>query len=334
MEAKIGQRKDQAGPLYKASMKEALPEEVAHGLHARAADIAGDFEPAKKWVKRLTKGKKDNRQIITSVGELHGLQQEIRDAADSAFRKGNNNIGIKLKSIHREVIDQLSNQMPDTYGAARKIYADDSSVMDAMNAGRKVLTSEVDEVSSNLSKLSKGEQEAYINGAVKTIRDRLMGGKEDKNAATKMASQLVRERLRPAFPDDQSFKTFVDRLDIEDTFAESYQKIFGGSQTQPRQEAKRIAAETIAGSPVIEGGDAITIAKNAVKKSLGLDQIPPVVWDDISSLLFTPIKDIPKKDIDSLLKYGISKRNLQQIQGDISGAIGVAGTQQALQRAE
>jgi len=327
----IDRRFKEASPLYEAAKKESLSTDDMVDFYNRSQSTAEGFEGVKNILNRFTKGKGEHKVFKTSIKELHSLQKELRDEANAAFNKGRTERGNAIMSMQKDLINTLSAKNPN-YAAGRKIWADESALNDAMKAGRNILKEDADMVSDNIANLSKSEQEAYISGAIKTIRDKLMVGRESSNTATKLSSQLVRERLRGAFPDDESFGKFINQLDIEDKYAQTYQKIYGGSQTQPRMQAEKDVAGIIRGGSGIsaEGSDILTKATSAIKSVLDMDEIPQVVVDDITRLMSTPVHKIPAKDLASLMKHGVSKSDLNKIRGAYSGAI----TQQAVQQAE
>jgi len=314
----VDKRSKEASPLYEAAKKESLSTDDMVDFYNRSQSVVDEFEGIKNVLNKFTKGKGDHKTFKTSIKELHSLQRELRDEASAAFNKGRSERGNALMQIQRDLIDTISAKNPN-YAAGRKIWADESSLNDAIKSGRNILKDDADYVMDNLASLSKSEQEAFINGAVKTIRDRLMVGRESSNTATKMASQLVRERLRGAFPDDESFNAFINQLDIEDKYAQTYQKIYGGSQTQPRQVADQELHQIITGrGKPMEGGDIVTKTVNAARKVLDMDDIPQPVIDDITRLMSTPVNKIPEKELKSLMKYGVSKADLNKIRGYVS----------------
>lgn len=331
----VDRRFKEASPLYEEAKKQHLTTDDMVDVYNKAQTIAEDFSPAKGMLNKFMRGKGDNKTFKTSIKELHSLQREFRDASNSAYRAGKNELGASYARMQKELVNTLSEKNP-SYGQARKIWADESALNDAIKAGRNILKEDADMVSDNIANLSKSEQEAYISGAVKTIRDKLMVGRESSNTATKLASQLVRERLRGAFPDDASFNQFINQLDIEDKFAQTYQKIYGGSQTQPRQIAEQELAKTIKGGGVpIQGPDIMSKVTNAAKKLLDMDNIPQPVVDDITRILSTPIGEIPEKELRSLQKHGITKSDLNKIRGYVSGSLTgetVAETQRRVSR--
>jgi hypothetical protein len=154
------------------------------------------------------------------------MKRALDDKVGAAIRAGNNDEARVLTSLKRELLDIADDQIP-AYKTARSIYSEGMGNVNAMEMGKRVLKDDFDEMADIVGTMSKTEKEGFINGALKTVRDKLMTGREDKNAATKLSTQLVRERLKTVFPDDESYKAFINQLDIEDDFARTYQTIYG-----------------------------------------------------------------------------------------------------------
>lgn len=329
----VERRFNEASPLYEAAKKESLITDDMVDFYNRSQSVVEDFEGIKSVLNKFTKGKGDHKTFKTSIKELHSLQRELRDEANSAFNKGRNERGNAIMQIQKDLINTLSEKNPN-YAAGRKIWADESALDDAIKSGRNILKDDFDEVADNIANLSISEQEAYINGAVKTITDKLKTGREGLNAATKLAGQGVREKLRNAFPDDESFNKFIGQLDIEDQYASTFQKLYGGSQTQPRGQSEQEFINVIKGEGMrLRGSDVITKTVDAVKQVLDIDTVPQPIIDDITKMLSTPVHKIPKKQIDSLLKHGVSKTDLNKIRGHISGSIASQPVAQAQREA-
>lgn len=312
MQSVITRRREQAAPLYESAKSMNIDGNEAQALVNSVKQTANEFEPATRYIRKFMKKNSDGK-LMPKMGmnELHSLQRELRDDANKAYRVGSGELGATLKEMRSKLLESMD-KIGD-YGQARKIYAGESSIMDAMKLGRNVLKDDFDEMAHTVGKMSAAEQEGFINGALKTVRDKLMVGKGDKNAATKLSSQLVRERLRTAFPDDETYKKFIGQLDIEDDFARTYQNIYGGSQTQPRQVAERELVAATKGGDIIEGQDTSSYLVNAIEKVTGRKSIPQPVVDELQRILFTPAKQMTKRDWEVLRKNSITNKMAEKI---------------------
>jgi len=323
MQNAITRRREQAAPLYKEAETMAIDGNEAQALANSVKQIGNEFEPAARYLKKFMKKNSDGTSMPKmSMKELHSLQRELRDDINKAYKAGSGELGASLKLMRTQLLESMDKV--GRYGEARSLYAGESSVMDAMKLGTKVLSKDFDEMAHTVGKMSRAEQEGFINGALKSVRDKLMTSKGDKNAATKLASQAVRERLRTAFPDDDTYKSFINQLDVEDDFARTYQNIYGGSQTQPRQVGAEELLSATKGGSVIKGQDTASYLVNAVKNVTGRDNIPQPVVDELQRILFTPLKQLSNKDWKILRRHNISQKQAQKIQGLIPSIGGVA----------
>lgn len=225
--------------------------------------------------------------------------------------------------LKRKLTGPLDERYPD-YRQAREVFSDRSSMLKSMELGKRILREDSDEMLEFVGDMTNSEKEMFVVGAMKSITDRLKGTVEGSNAARKIATPLVKERIRPAFPDDDSFNKFVQGLERENVFMES-KGILGGSPTQPRQasgaqlgvEAMEFAAiptETIMGK---------------IKSFLGKARIPEKVKDEIAEILFLEQMAKPgtfsNKTVAKMRGYNIPKKQLNELANSL---IAVQATQE------
>lgn len=329
----IERKMEQAGPLYdKAAMK--------------SVEIDGDLlalleRPAIRSAFQKGQTKAANEGVKLPSIELGGqidfrsfdyMKRALDDKIGVALRAGKRDDARILIQLKNDLLDIADIQIPE-YAAARKVYSIGASNENAMEMGKRILKDDFDEMAFQVMKMSDSEKDAFVNGALKTIRDRLMTGKEDKNAATKLASQLFRERMRNMFPDDETFKSFINQLDLEDTFAQTYQRVFGGSPTQPRQMAAQEVSDVYRGGPGFAGQDTHGIILNEIRNITGQVDIPEPVVSEIGRLMFTPSAQLTPRDLQLLARYGIKAQDVEKIRGNISAALTQTGAAMATSRA-
>ena len=315
----IDRRRNEAAPLYRNAQDTSVEGDKMVDYVLRLNEETKSFEPLTKVLKLFVAGKGDDKRIKSSNIELHGVKRQLDDIINNAYKKGNGNLGEAAVKWRNELLRLMDEASPD-YAQARKIYADESALKNALESGRNILKEDADYITDNLRNLSIAEQESYINGAVKTIKDRLMNSKEDKNVATKLSTRLVRERLRNAFPDDDSFNAFIKQLDIEDEYARTFQTIYGGSQTQNKFQTEQNVKNILNGDEVL-AGTALDTLKNTIKTVLGKDDLPQETIDSISKLLYTPIGDLTDAQVRMLRRYEISIDDLYRVKGQIPMAL-------------
>lgn len=170
-----------------------------------------------------------------------GFDDIINDNTD-ALGKMNSEAGMALK-LKNALLEQVDNLSPE-YAAARKAYAGPTANMAAMKQGTKILVDDAEISGHLLSKMGDSEKEAYIIGATKAVRDKIMSASESANAANKLLnSGLIKERLRPLFKTDGEYDEFIKVLRRESMFKKTENSL-GGSQT-----AKRLFREQQANIP-------------------------------------------------------------------------------------
>lgn len=324
----VDRKMEEAGPLYeKAAAKSVAIDEDLMTLLDR---------PSVKSAFKKGQTKAANEGVSLPNIELGGqidfrsfdyMKRALDDKIGVALRAGKKDDARILINLKNDLLDIADIQIPE-YAAARKVYSIGASNENAMEMGKRVLKDDFEEMAFQVERMSDSEKDAFVNGALKTIRDRLMTGREDKNAATKLASQLFRERMKNIFPDEESFKTFINQLDIEDSFARTYQNVYGGSPTQPRQMATQEVGDVYRGGPGFTGQDTHGIILNEVRAITGQVDIPDPVVNEIGRLLYTPSKNLTQKDLALLEKWGIKMQDFEQLRGNVSTALATATQQQ------
>lgn len=248
-------RKADAKPLYDLAFKQDInwtPEinGLVKRLHsmkiapdawkfARNMAIAEGQDLPEKMPERLT------------LQQLDWFKRGIGDAIEGLPRGMQRAVG----SLKRQLLEAVDGQNA-TYAQARASWAGPSSMIDAQQAGRNILKTDFELSAKEIEKLTTGERDAYIIGAVRAIRDKIMSTGEARNVV-KGFKPLLRERLRPVFTDEGTYKKFIDVLDSEDTFAMVRGQVLGGSPT-----AKRLAGAEDLAAPVtfaLEGRPVIAI---------------------------------------------------------------------------
>lgn len=222
----------QAAPLYDQAHNSIIE------LSDSMKNMVDDPDMASAW-KRANRLFRLENGVEPNPGELNKLKiwdyfkQSLDDEIGSAYRQGHNNLGKALREKKTALLNQLDDQVP-TYSEARNIFSTSSGMEDALKMGRKVLTTDAD--LPDIKKLTDSEKEMFINGAARAIMDKVTSGPSTANQARNLIkSPRVKERLRNAFPDDDSFNSFIKEMDILTEQGTTYSSIMGGSRTAPLQ---------------------------------------------------------------------------------------------------
>jgi hypothetical protein len=219
---------------------------------AQAAKLKG-ANPAQFQLKQLYKTKTDqNGNLVgfelVDVPDVRTLDYikrgmdakiEAGYSSDSSVSKARAGAIQELKKNFVKAIDNATID-PATgvsaYATARRQYAGDKEVIDAMRDGYSKFRSTPHELVSDFMKnASVAEQEAYRSGAVRNIYDIIMKPSRDINAAkTLIESPDMKLKLKAVFETPQKFDLFKAALERESELYGQAQRILGGSPTARR----------------------------------------------------------------------------------------------------
>jgi hypothetical protein len=335
MKDTIEQRKKAAGPLYKSAFEvDAMVtpgsmDELLSGLKMKVDDFEGtSIGRALKGVERSLTMKKNGQQLPKmQLKKLHAAKQDLDLKIDNSYKDFKpTSLTTELMGIKKELLDVMD-LSSDNYKQARKIFSDDSSVLSSTRLGKQILKTDAEEMQDALITMSDAEKKGFITGAMQTISDNLKGTKEGANAARKMATPLIKERLRNAFTNEADFNNFVKGLEAEDVFAEVRNNVLRGSQTQQRlATAGESAAE--AGIDLAQGRW-LNTALNGIRSFFGGNaQIPEPVRDELAELLFRDVASgkmaISKELTKRLKRHDISERMVNNMLATLKTGVPVA----------
>lgn len=288
------QRAKEAGPLYRLANDKNVDPSVIQFISDRLESLAAQSEGTgigrsiRNANRMLFKTVNGERVPKTNVGrELHTVKMELDDQIGKAIRQGENAKAKALLGIKSDLLDAMEQASPD-YRKAREMFAGDSALLNAMEAGKKVLREDAEELVYTIEKMSQSEKDAYLIGATKAIRDKLASVGDRQNAAMRIAGNpAMRERLRPLFDNEAGFEDFMQAMAREEKFTEVKNRLLANSRTQPRQEATNdladLGAELATGD---KAGAIVRFLRNA-KESMGRkQQMPDQVRAELGRLLF------------------------------------------------
>jgi len=294
----ISSRKAESAPLYEQADKMHVDSSKVASLHAKLLDQAKQAEGTRLSgaLKKFAGMLKSGDEFKTNIKQLDIVKRQTRDMVTRAYRAGDNDTGKELNAALKVLSNNdgkgILEGASDAYRKANKIFSDDSSVLKALEAGKKVLSTDADEVVDVIGKASAAEKDAYIHGAVKSIRDKILSG-------SKLSSDLIRERMRNAFPDEQAYKAFIGAMEREQTFAATKGVVLGGSQTANKQldmQSFSIAGDALRGK---FGQAALGIAR----KILGQNKITERLHEPLAKALTTP--EGSRRAIEILRRQGV-----------------------------
>lgn len=177
-----------------------------------------------------------------SLAFLDEVKRQLDQMVNVAERKGATAKGRSIRSLRNSLRDELDKATTDAngkslYTEARKTYAGDLEVLDALQSGRQdFMSMNPREVEKLVGNMSFAERDAFRTGAATKLFEVLDKPSNDLNAARRIVnSPATMGRLRPLFDNDAQFNKFREALNHEmDMFENS-------TGTLRRGEAGRMA---------------------------------------------------------------------------------------------
>lgn len=333
----IEDRRILADPLYKEAhaidinvgdqlselmSRPAMKTAFRKGANKAANDV--DFPPSLKYKGDLKSG--DTYPLIA----FDYTKRALDDKIGAAIRAGNKDEARIFMGLKNELLSYVDGQAP-SFKAAREIFSDQSAMKSAIETGKKILSSDAEETASLVESMATSEREMFTVGAMKAITDKFKGVAEGGNAARRFATDLMKERIKPAFKNEQDYQGFVQAMENENIFAQS-KNILGGSQTQPRQ----VVAGQLASEAALDAatGGYLNSALNVIRKNLSkFNQIPEKVRDEVGEILFSEsLKNKSSTAIISKLKRkGLRKKQIDDILNQARNVLGGASASVGVQ---
>jgi len=141
-----------------------------------------------------------------------------------------------LRDLRKVFVNAIDENVP-AYRDARKAYAGDMEVIDAMRAGMSDFGKlDHEQVIKLVSGMGNAEKEAFRTGVARNLYGTIMDPSTNFNAANRIInSPETTAKLQPLFDDPAHFRLFKAALEREAQLFQQANKILGGSQTAKRQ---------------------------------------------------------------------------------------------------
>jgi hypothetical protein len=264
---------------------------------------------------------------LPDVRTLDYIKRGIDATIDSGFKgQGMSTAEASaLRSLRKEFVNAIDENVP-VYREARKAYAGDMEVIDALRAGMNDFGKmDHEQVIKLVSGMGTAEKDAFRTGVARSIYGQIMGTSQNRNAASNIINHPeMTAKLQPLFDDPAHFRLFQSALERESQLFQQANKILGGSQTAKRQAM----AEGLDEGPAV--GDAISSAvtgnfgsalANITLKSLRNKTITPKVADKLADMLMA--KD--PAEVASVVKF-LEQHAAGQVPRAVRATAGEAGT--------
>jgi len=265
-------------PLTKG-LKSILATRSGKKAWKEAQNIAAD-EIDGKPLPRLLRVE-DGKEIIDE-GVIPDVRawDHMKRGFDTVIEKGTDPVTGKMNSaayralqLKNKLVSELDEMVPE-YKAARQQYAGDSANISALRQGKRVLRDDAEITARDVARMSDSEKEAYVVGATKAIKDKILAAGE--GATPLRLTGLLKERLKPAFKSDADFNRFIVAARRESMFKGTENRMLG-SQTFRRGAREAMDAIPSSRADLVMG---------TMREVLSPDMAEPV-RDEIGRMLLT-----------------------------------------------
>jgi len=319
-------RADLGGKLYERALQKDVPvtpeltnlfnRPSVQDAYNRAINIAKE-EGIKLPNVKIVDGKLQtlDGNAVTKINTtfLHymkmGLDDVVFTGKSPTSGIGSTELG-KIKGTRIQFLDQLDAANP-TYKNARRVWASDTAVMDAMEEGRTALNKQpkdVDVLLSDMKTMTKSELEGLRLGVMQNLLDRLGGAQTAAtvvgptgNPALKIINDPKNLRvLRATFPKDEAgdktFEQFIKNMKSEVEMKSTSKQVLQGAQTAERTQAisdVKAGGQAVRELPAMSVQGILMRALQRDYSQLG-DAQTRAVADEMTRILTTTATD-PKK---------------------------------------
>jgi hypothetical protein len=176
---------------------------------------------------------------LPDVRTLDYIKKGIDAQINSLFKAGKSTDAYNLKDMREVLLNKLDDAVP-AYKTARREYAGDKEVINAMEAGYKDFPHlDHEEIQSMLGKMSNAEKEAFKTGVVRHIHSVVMDPSSNMNAAARVIeSPETQKSLKELFDSPAHFDLYKSALLRESQLFQQANQIMGGAQTGRRIQSR------------------------------------------------------------------------------------------------
>jgi hypothetical protein len=220
-----------------------------------------------------------------------------------------------------------------TYKNARRVWASDTAVMDAMEEGRTIFNKspkDVDILLNDMKTMTKSELEGLRLGTMQNLLDRLGGAQTADtvvgatgNPALKIINNPKNLRIiRETFPKDEagdkSFGQFIKNLKTEVEMKSTSKQVLQGSQTAERTQAiqdVRAGGKAMREMPVMSIQGILTRALQRDYANLGDEQTRAVASEMVRILTTTKPEQLQKigKELAGRSLYDVISKDVPEL---------------------
>lgn len=205
-------------------------------------DMIGNMPPeALARFQSIAKKQGVNASPSISMSHLHNLKLRLDEMIGYAKANGSLPDGTPATSKMLRAIQDTKNQIltvmdghAPKYAEARRVWGGDAELQDGLKLGEDFLNSKrpLGELQQEIAELSEAGQEHARIGVVAAIRDAIDKAPDGADVVRRIfGNEAQRQRIRAAFPDENSFALFREQMEMESRMAKNENFVMGGSQT-------------------------------------------------------------------------------------------------------
>jgi hypothetical protein len=220
-----------------------------------AAKLRGE-DTSKYELEELYKFDKDGNIVSVNVPDVRTLDY-IKRGIDATIDSGFRGQGMStaeanaLKDLRKVFVGAIDEATVDpgtgvsAYKRARKVYAGDMEVLDAIRDGRSKFNSmNSKEVARLFDGMGQAERDAFRTGALQSIYDKVMNPSGNINAAQRLVgSPEYTAKMKELFDSPAQFDLFKSALEREAQLYAQSSRILSGSATARRTAAREAFEE-------------------------------------------------------------------------------------------
>jgi hypothetical protein len=178
---------------------------------------------------------------LPDVRTLDYIKRGIDATIDSGFRgKGMSTAEASaLRDLRKQFVNAIDENVPD-YKLARKTYAGDLEILDALRMGKdEFKTLDPEQVEKMVKAMSSGEKDAFRTGVARDIYGIIMKPSNEPNTAQRViGSPDMQKKLAMLFDNPAEFDLYKAALMRESQLYKESNTILGGAQTAKRLDLK------------------------------------------------------------------------------------------------
>lgn len=216
---------------------------------ARANAIAAGDAPVQKPRPNRDADSDDTEDVpMLDANILDYVKRQMDDAIAGLIRKESTDEARALTILRRDLVAEIDRQTDGLYKAARDAYAGPAANEAALQAGRKFMRKDPEEIEFAMRDFETDtEREMFRLGAARAISDRIGNRATTQRVGKELDAPNFVKRVKELFPDQpEAYNKIRKAFDDEDDMFDTFVQLIQNSATIRRSSAKEranIAAE-------------------------------------------------------------------------------------------